>query len=74
MFKYYELEQQSPDAAYNVARALHQVGLRNLAYDYYQKVLNAPDSVDDNDSDDGVSTRRSLFVDYTYMSCNRRKI
>ncbi|TPX37605.1 hypothetical protein SmJEL517_g00634 [Synchytrium microbalum] len=42
IFKYYELSEQSAEAAYNVARALHQCGLRELALDYYNHVLSAP--------------------------------
>ncbi|TPX48795.1 hypothetical protein SeMB42_g02468 [Synchytrium endobioticum] len=65
IFKYYELEKESPEAAYNVGRALHQVGLRNLAYVYYQRVLNASDH--DRDDDGGLAKeKQNLKMEAAY--------
>ncbi|KAJ3316929.1 transcription factor TFIIIC subunit tfc4 [Blyttiomyces sp. JEL0837] len=40
LFRYSELRNNDQEACYNIARSFHQIGLKHIAVEYYQKVLD----------------------------------
>lgn len=72
--RYVELRGECQEAFFNMARALHQLGLLHLATHYYKRALEMPTPVSGNDEVFDLSKEIAFNLSQLYVSSGNTKL